>query len=90
MGALNYNYKGDKWSNDEVRQLRKLCELGYSIRKIAKTIESDVASRKTVHNKIFDLCIHVKKDGRFQLLTENISSHLINPSLASMPPFRVS
>jgi hypothetical protein len=31
MGALNYNNKGDKWSNDEVRQLHKLCELGYSV-----------------------------------------------------------
>jgi hypothetical protein len=31
MGALNVNYKGDKWSNDEVRQLHKLCELGYSV-----------------------------------------------------------
>jgi hypothetical protein len=68
MVALNVHYKGDKWLNDEVRQLCKLCELGYSIKMIAETTESEVASRRTVHTKIFELCIYVIKDGRFQLL----------------------
>jgi len=69
MGALNVHYKGDKWSNVEVKQLHKLCELGYSINKIAETVENEVASRRTVHNKIFELHIYVIKDGRFQFLT---------------------
>ena len=70
MGALNVRYKGDKWSPGEVRQLRELCELGYSINKITETIESDVASRRTVHNKISELQIYLKRGSRFQLLTK--------------------
>jgi len=50
MGALNHNYKGNDWTNDQIKQLCELCVAGYGITKIANTIESDVASRRTVHN----------------------------------------
>ena len=35
IGALNANYKGDKWSPGEVIQLREQCKAQYSILKIA-------------------------------------------------------
>jgi hypothetical protein len=70
MGALNVNYKGDKWSPDEEKLLRELCKLGYNITEIAKKMKCDVASRRTVHNKIHQLEIRVKFKGKFQLLTK--------------------
>ena len=76
MGALNHNYKGNDWTNDQIKQLRKLCVVGYGITKIANTIEieSDVASRRTVHDKIFELGIKVnisgRKRGTLQMLTK--------------------
>jgi DNA-binding NarL/FixJ family response regulator len=73
MGALNNNYKGDKWSPDEEKQLRKLCKLGYTMTEIAKKINCDVASRRTVHNKIHELEIRVKYKGEYQLLTKKYS-----------------
>ena len=70
IGALNYNYKGDKWSPDEEKQLRELCKLRYTITEIAKKMKCDVASRRTVHNKIHELEIRVKYKGEYQLLTK--------------------
>ena len=67
IGALNYNYKVDKWSTDEITQLRELCEVGYNISKIAGIMKS---SRRLVHNKILDLQIRVKSKGEYQLLTK--------------------
>jgi hypothetical protein len=70
IGALNYNYKGDKWCNDELIQLRELCKAGYTITEIAKIMKCDVASRRQVHNKIFELGIRVNYMGKYQLLTK--------------------
>ena len=70
MGALNARYKGDKWSPDEEKQLRELCKLRYTITEIAKKMKCDVASRRTVHNKIHELQIRVNYKGKFQLLTK--------------------
>jgi hypothetical protein len=70
MGALNARYKGDKWSPGEVIQLRELCKAQYSIMKIREIMNCDVASRRTVHNKIFELQIRVKSMGKYQLLTK--------------------
>jgi hypothetical protein len=72
MGALNARYKGDKWSPGEVIQLRKLCKAQHSIMKIAEIMNCDVASKRTVHNKIFELKIRVKFSGKYQLLTKKI------------------
>jgi hypothetical protein len=54
IGALNANYKGDKWSPGEVIQLCELCKAQYSITKIAEKMKCDVASKRTVHNKILN------------------------------------
>jgi hypothetical protein len=70
MGALNANYKGDKWSPGEVIQLRELCKAQYSMKKIAEIMKCDVASKRTVQNKIFELQIRVKFSGKYQLLTK--------------------
>ena len=70
MGALNVRYKGDKWSHGEVIQLRELCKAGHTITEIAKIMKCDVASRRTVHNKILELQIRVKSKGEYQLLTK--------------------
>jgi hypothetical protein len=70
IGALNARYKGDKWSPDEEKQLRELCKVGYTITDIAKIMKCDVASRRTVHNKIHELEIRVKFKGEYQLLTK--------------------
>jgi SOS response regulatory protein OraA/RecX len=70
MGALNARYKGDKWSPDEEKQLRELCKVGYTITEIAKKMKCDVASRRTVHNKIHELQIQVNSKGKYQLLTK--------------------
>ena len=69
-GASNLSYKGDKWKKAEIEQLRKLCTAEYRITKIAETMNCEVASKRTVHNKIFELRIQVKIRGRFQLLTK--------------------
>ena len=70
IGALNARFKGDKWSPDEEKQLRELCKVGYTITDIAKIMKCDVASRRTVHNKIHELEIRVKFKGEYQLLTK--------------------
>ena len=70
LGAGNGRYKGDKWSPGEVIQLRKLCKAQHSIMKIAEIMNCDVASKRTVHNKIFELQIRVKFSGKYQLLTK--------------------
>jgi hypothetical protein len=70
LGAGNGRYKGDKWSPGEVIQLRKLCKAQHSIMKIAEIMNCDVASKRTVHNKIFELQIRVKLSGKYQLLTK--------------------
>ena len=70
MGALTARYKGDKWSHGEVIQLRELCKAGYTITEIAKIMKCDVASRRTVHNKIHELQIRVNSKGKYQLLTK--------------------
>ena len=59
MGARNPRFKGDKWSPDEVNQLRKLCKAQYNITKITEIMNCDVASKRTVHHKIFELQIRV-------------------------------
>jgi hypothetical protein len=51
--ASNLSYKGDKWKKAEIEQLRELCKTEYSITKIAETMNCEVASKRTVHNKIF-------------------------------------
>jgi hypothetical protein len=73
MGALNARFKGDKWSDGEVIQLRDLCKVGYNITEIAKIMNCDVASRRTVHNKIHELQIQVKSRGEYQLLTKKFA-----------------
>jgi hypothetical protein len=60
MGALNARYIGDKWSHGEVIQLSELCNAGYTIMEIAKIMKCDVASKRTVHNKILELQIPVR------------------------------
>jgi hypothetical protein len=70
MGALNVNYKGDKWSDGEVIQLHELCKVGYTITEIAKKMKCNVASRRTVHNKIHEPQIRVNSKGKYQLLTK--------------------
>jgi len=70
MGSLNHSYKGDKWSPGEVIQLCELCKEQYSILKIAEIMNCDVASKRTVHNKIFELGIRVIFKGKYQLLTK--------------------
>ena len=71
-GALNYNYKGDKWSPGEIEQLHELCKAEYCITKIAETLKCDVASKRTVHNKIFDLRIQVKIKKKSNCSLKNI------------------
>jgi hypothetical protein len=78
LGAGNGRYKGDKWSPGEVIQLRKLCKAQHSIMKIAEIMNCDVASKRTVHNKIFELQIRVKFSGKYQLLTKKCGLKTIN------------
>jgi hypothetical protein len=54
----------------EIEQLRKLCMAGFSITKIAETMNCEVASKRTVHNKIIELGIRVIFKGKYQLLTK--------------------
>jgi hypothetical protein len=55
IGALNANYKGDKWSPGEVIQLCELCKAQYSITKIAEKMKCDVASKRTVHKDLSEV-----------------------------------
>jgi hypothetical protein len=70
MGALNARYKGDKWSPGEVIQLCELCKAQHNMTKIVEIMNCDVASKRTVHNKIIELGIRVIFKGKYQLLTK--------------------
>jgi hypothetical protein len=67
MGALNARYKGDKWSPGEVRQ--RTMQGGIQYYEDCRDY-CDIASKRTVHNKIFELRIRVKFMGKYQLLTK--------------------
>jgi hypothetical protein len=70
MGSLNHSYKGDKWSPGEVIQLCELCKAQHNMTKIVEIMNCDVASKRTVHNKIIELGIRVIFKGKYQLLTK--------------------
>jgi hypothetical protein len=70
IGALNARYKGDKWSPGEVIQLCELCKAQHNMTKIVEIMNCDVASKRTVHNKIIELGIRVIFKGKYQLLTK--------------------
>ena len=57
-GPNNGMYKGDMWTDTQLKTLRRLCKDGYTVYQIADKI--DGYSPRTVHNKIFELGILVR------------------------------
>ena len=65
MGALIIAYKA--WTDDQVKQLRKLCELGHSNANIADRIGITI---DIVKSKIKEQGIMVFSRGSFELVTK--------------------
>ena len=57
-GANNGMYKGDMWSETQLKTLHQLCKDGYTVKQIGDKIDGH--SKRTVHNKILNLGITVR------------------------------
>jgi hypothetical protein len=65
VGALHRRYKA--WTDNQVKQLRKLCNSGYTIPSIVDRIDGSMM-KKRVANKIHELGIYVFVRGSFKLI----------------------